>query len=52
MDPDNEDDVVESSCVESKDVEIRTRDRLKLGKEVAVIPDSTEPIIEPFWPDR
>ena len=43
MDPDNEDDVVESSCIDYQDVFSRTRKRLGLD------PD---PAVKPHWLDR
>ena len=38
MDPENEDDVVESSCIDSDNVEIRTRERLGLPPKSKTVP--------------
>ena len=52
IDEDNEDDVIETSCIDSQEVEIRTQNRLDLVEKAVpdvVLPNSA---FKPYWLDR
>ena len=52
IDPDNEDDVLEYSCVDSQEVESQTHDRLDQLQKAAPAAVAPNTAFKPFWVDR